>query len=75
MCFPSLHEAVTEKTCPTLAPLCVNNPYFLYVPYFPIVLGYRCLILTSLPAPLLPLKLFTPVTQPVCSGYFEFGAS
>jgi hypothetical protein len=34
MCCASLYEAVTEKNYPTLAPLCVNNPYFLYAPYF-----------------------------------------
>jgi hypothetical protein len=35
MCCASLLETVTEKNYPTLAPLCVNNPYFLYAPYFP----------------------------------------
>ncbi len=37
MCCASLHETVTEKTYPKLAPLRVDNPYFLYAPYFPIV--------------------------------------
>ena len=37
MCCASLLETVTEKTCQILAPLCVNNPYFLYAPYFPTV--------------------------------------
>jgi hypothetical protein len=32
---------VTEKTCPTLAPLCVNNLYILYAPNFLIVPGKR----------------------------------
>jgi hypothetical protein len=32
----SLLETVTEKNYPTLAPLSVNNPYFLYAPYFPL---------------------------------------
>jgi hypothetical protein len=41
MCCASLHEAVTEKNYPTLAPLCVNNPYFLYAPHFLIVPGKR----------------------------------
>ena len=41
MCCASLHEAVTEKHYPTLAPLCVNNPYLLYAPNFLTVPGKR----------------------------------
>jgi ketopantoate reductase len=29
-----VHEAVTEKIT-RHSPFCVNNPYFLYAPYFP----------------------------------------
>jgi hypothetical protein len=41
MCCASLLETVTEKTQPKFAPPCVNNPYFLYALYVPIVPGQR----------------------------------